>query len=487
MFSKSPERKHPKSGKTDETSVHATWSITNRLMFLYITVLVCILGITLFLLFHDVTQNLQSQDYRFLVNKVQVARAILKNAGDPRNRLEEEVVVESNAMQFAKYYSRIADDKGQTVIQSLNFSRILKKSAFPDPVGVKDKPVKGVKWKAVNGKWYLLVSALAEDSREGRNPYLIQIALDITYERTLIEDYKRVMMIVSIAGFLVAGFLGIVITRRGLKPLKEIAKAVENISSNRFNRIGSKRWPGELVVLAESFDRMLTRLEDSFQRLRQFSADLAHELRTPIQNLIGETEVALGRNRNSKDYRNVLESNMEEYQRLITMIESLLFLARADKTEISIHKQNIDACKTLSDIVAFYKPLCDERHLKVTVDGHGFVYADPILYRRVVNNVISNAVKFTPDSGIISLDIQKYPDGTQIDVSDSGCGISEDDLTHIFDRFYRADRSRAESRDGAGLGLSIVKAIMDLHKGEVTITSEFGKGTKVQLYFPGDG
>ncbi len=454
-------------------------------MILYITSLFCILAITLFLLFHDVTQNLQSQDYRFLINKIEVARAILKNAGEPRNRLEEEVVLESDAMQFAKYYSRIADDKGHTVIQSMNFSHILKKSAFPGPVGIKANPVKGVRWQAANGKWYLLVSALATDNRDGRNPYLIQIALDISYERALIDDYKRVMVIVLIAGFLLASLLGVIITRKGLQPLNEITRAIGNISSNRLDeRIGSKHWPGELVVLAESFDGMLTRLEDSFQRLRQFSADLAHELRTPIHNLIGETEVALSRNRTAEDYRRVLESNMEEYERLVTMIESLLFLARADKTEISIHKKRMDARESLLSIVDLYKPLCEERHISMTLEGDGQVSADPVLYRRVINNVISNAVKFTTDSGIINLIIRNHSDVTEIEINDSGCGIAQDDLTHIFDRFYRADRSRTGSKDGAGLGLSIVKAIMELHKGEVTIASKPGKGTHVTLYFP---
>jgi len=485
MFSRNSKKTYLKSGDTDEHQVHATWSITQRLMILYITSLVCILGVTLFLLFHDVKQNLQSQDYRFLVNKVQIARAILKDAGDPRNRLEEEVVVESDAMQFAKYYSRIADDKDHTVIQSMNFSHILKKSAFPGPVGVKAKPIKGVRWQAANGKWYLLVSALATDNRDGRNPYLIQIALDISYERALIDDYKRVMIIVLIAGFLLAGLLGVIITRKGLQPLNEITRAIGKISSNRLHeRIGSKPWPEELVVLAESFDGMLTRLEDSFLRLRQFSADLAHELRTPIHNLIGETEVALGKNRTAGDYRRVLESNMEEYERLVTMIESLLFLARADKTEISIHKKNMDARESLVSIIDFYKPLCDESHLSIALEGDGQVSADPVLYRRVINNVISNAVKFTPDHGAINLIIRNQSDDTEIEINDSGCGIARDDLTHIFDRFYRADRSRTGSKDGSGLGLSIVKAIMKLHKGEVTITSEPGQGTRVLLRFP---
>jgi two-component system heavy metal sensor histidine kinase CusS len=487
MSSRKPEETPRETGKAKHLRFYSRWSLAKRLMLLYIASLFCILAITLFLLFHDVTQNLQSQDYRFLVNKIEVARAILKNAGDPRDRLEEEVVLESDAMQFAKYYSRIADDRGHTVIQSINFSHILKESAFPGPVGVKGKPIRGVRWQAANGKWYLLVSALATDNRDGRNPYLIQIALDISYERALIDDYKRVMLLVLIAGFLLASILGVIITRKGLQPLNEITGAIGNISSNRLHeRIGSRPWPGELVVLAESFDGMLTRLEDSFRRLRQFSADLAHELRTPIHNLMGETEVALNKNRTAEEYRRVLESNMEEYERLVSMIESLLFLARADKTEISINKKKLNARESLESIVDFYKPLFDEHQITVNVEGEGWVCADPVLYRRVINNVVSNAVKFTPDDGTIHLIIHTLSDHTEIEINDSGCGIAGDDLTHIFDRFYRADRSRTGSKDGAGLGLSIVKAIMELHKGEVTIKSQPGKGTHVMLRFPED-
>jgi len=297
------------------------------------------------------------------------------------------------------------------------------------------------------------------------------------------------MMIISIVGFLVAILLGMIITRKGLQPLKEITQKVKNISSQRLNqRIGSKSWPHELAGLAASFDDMLNRLEDSFRRLKQFSADLAHELRTPIHNLIGETEVALNQKRNPDEYRRVLESNMEEYQQLINMIESLLFLARADKTEIDIHKKRTNLQNMLSEIVDFYSPLCEERHLSIKTQLKGWGHADPDLFRRAVHNVVSNAVKATPDHGEIVLK-SKSDDSkcTRIEITDTGLGISPKDMPHIFDRFYRADTSRTGDDSGTGLGLSIVKTIMNLHGGKVTIHSKPGQGTKVQLIFPLNG
>ena len=165
------------------------------------------------------------------------------------------------------------------------------------------------------------MSAWAEDYQKHDRTYLIHIALDISHEHAVIGEYRKEMILVLITGFFFAAVLGVIITRKGLQPLHDITKMIQNVSSNRLHeRIGNQEWPDELMVLSNSFDDMLLRLEESFNRLRQFSADLAHELRTPIHNIMGETEVALSRIRTADDYRKVLESNMEDYHRLMVMI-----------------------------------------------------------------------------------------------------------------------------------------------------------------------
>lgn len=482
MLPKYPEK------KTNREKWHfwiPSGSITGRLITFYVVSIIGILAVALFFLFQDITRNLEAQDYHFMINKIEVARSELKSATDPRKQLDEEVVLESRAMQFARYYTRIEHKNDSTVIESPEFANIFKSAPFPKPVDIHQLPKDGIRWNASNGKWYLMMSAWAEDHQEHNRTYLIHIALDISHEHAVIGEYKKEMIFVLVAGFFFATILGIIITRKGLEPLHDITKVIQTVSSNRLHeRIGNQEWPDELVVLSKSFDNMLIRLEESFNRLRQFSADLAHELRTPIHNIMGETEVALSRVRSADDYRGVLESNMEEYRRLVTMIEQLLFLARADRTELHIEKKEFEAGNEIERIVNIYEPLCEEKNISVKLSGQGRVNADPVLFQRAVNNLLSNAVRYTPESGSISINIEPHSNVTDLIVSDTGSGIPAEHLSKIFDRFYRVDEARSDGQDGSGLGLSIVKTIMDLHDGKVLINSAFAKGTIVTLRFP---
>ncbi len=480
-----PKMSEEKSNVKKWSRFFPSKSITGRLIAFYVVSITGILAIALFLLFHDITQNLEAQDYHFLINKIEVARSELKSAADPREQLDEEVVLESRAMQFARYYTRIEHRNFSTVIESSEFAKIFKSAPFPTPVDIDQVPKAGVRWNAPNGKWYLLMSAWAEDHQQHNRTYVIRIALDVSHEHVVIGEYKKEMILVLLGGFFFATILGTVITRKGLEPLHDIAKVIKTVSSNRLHeRIGTHEWPDELVVLSKSFDNMLFRLEDSFNRLRQFSADLAHELRTPIHNVMGQTEVALSRIRSADDYRGVLESNMEEYRRLMTMIEQLLFLARADRTELHIMKKKFEVRKEMERVVTIYEPLYEEKNIRLRLSGDGLLNADPVLFQRAVNNLLSNAVRYTPEFGSITLIAESYSDYTDLIVSDTGNGIPTEQIAKVFDRFYRVDKARSDGRDGSGLGLSIVKTIMELHEGDVFISSEPDNGTKVTLRFP---
>ncbi|MBI1929789.1 heavy metal sensor histidine kinase [Candidatus Poribacteria bacterium] len=287
-------------------------------------------------------------------------------------------------------------------------------------------------------------------------------------------------------GISFAAGTGIVVARKGMHPLGEIAKAAQQITVTQFHkRLEPTRWPKELVALATAFDEMLNRLEDSFTRLSQFSADLAHELRTPINNLMGEAEVALSRPRTPEEYRQILESNLEEYAKLSRMIDSLLFLARAESTENPIKKLRLSALKEIEAVCEFHDAVAEERGVVVTCQGEAFVHADATLFRRAISNLLSNALQYTPRGGKITISVkQSAEEWGEVSVSDTGSGIEPEHLPKIFDRFYRADRSRAQHPEGTGLGLAIVKSIMELHGGTVTIQSEPTQGTTVTLKFP---
>ena len=241
-------------------------------------------------------------------------------------------------------------------------------------------------------------------------------------------------------------------------------------------------WPRELQPLAIAFDDMLERLDDSFTRLSQFSADLAHELRTPIANMLGEAQVALTRERTAAEYRETIESTIGECERLSRIVDNLLFVARVDAAREPIARKRFDARNAVEKIAAFYQTIADERHVSISCTGDGYIHADPDLFERAVGNLLDNALRFTPENGSIQIALSEHDGDFEVAVSDNGCGIAPEHLPRVFDRFYRAESSRGS--DGAGLGLALVKSIVDLHGGSASIQSQVGHGTTVKIIFP---
>jgi two-component system heavy metal sensor histidine kinase CusS len=238
------------------------------------------------------------------------------------------------------------------------------------------------------------------------------------------------------------------------------------------------------VSLASAFDRMLDRLQEAFEQLSQFSADVAHEFRTPINNLTGEAQVALSHERTIPEYKRVLHSALEEYTRLARMIDSMLFLAQAERAPAVLASVSLEASDELQAVRDFYHALAEEQGVELTCQGQTRVTADPMLLRRALSNLLSNALKYTPRGGRVTLRAAEGPGTTQtLSVIDSGVGIASEHLTKLGDRFYRADPSRSGSAGGAGLGLAIVRSIMTLHGGSLLIDSTVGQGTTASLVF----
>jgi two-component system, OmpR family, heavy metal sensor histidine kinase CusS len=255
-------------------------------------------------------------------------------------------------------------------------------------------------------------------------------------------------------------------------------------ASHLQQRLNRERWPKELNSLAVAFDKMLARLKESFERLSGFSADLAHELRTPIQNLHGEAEVALTRVRSAAEYREVIELSIEEYDRLARMIDSLLFLARAENAETRLNRVAFKAGAEIDTILDFYDAAAREQNIMLSRKGDADLCADPMLVRRAISNVVSNSLQHTATGGQTCVLVVTQNNGAiEIQVRDTGSGISPEHLPRIFNRFYRADPARSSDSAGAGLGLAIVKSIMDLHDGSVSAESTPGIGTTVTLKF----
>ena len=463
-----------------------TWSITTRLAFLY-----SLSGLAIFLLaaffFNGVIErNLEREDSQFLADKINVLRRILQERPGELDFLKAEVQWEVAARHFTKYYARVIDDQGRTLIESPGMGTLIPPSIFPPPAPQAETPVEAGEWRSPEGEFYLMMSAWSEAGNAAKERRLIQVAVDESHEEALMADYFWKMSVILFFVLLLSAAASIAVTRKGMRPLEEITRAAQRITADQLHeRIDPARWPRELMPLAVAFDEMLTRLEDSFTRLSQFSADLAHELRTPINSLMGEAEVALSRVRTSADYRQVLESSLEEYGKLSRMVDSLLFLARAESTEMRIERSRINALKEIDAVLEFYDAVAEEQGVAVESRGEGSVRADPVLFRRAISNLLSNALKFTPAGGIVTLSVRAGADqSVEVRVKDSGAGIPPEHLPRIFDRFYRADPARSQHPEGTGLGLAIVKSIMELHHGSVRLESRPGLGTTAILVFP---
>jgi two-component system heavy metal sensor histidine kinase CusS len=235
---------------------------------------------------------------------------------------------------------------------------------------------------------------------------------------------------------------------------------------------------------------MLERLDQSFTRISRFSADIAHELRTPLHNMLGEIDVALSRPRSSEDYREALISSIEECGRLARLVDNLLFLARAEAPRAVLTRDVLDVVAELKTICDFHEATAHEAGIRLTVTTHGQPIGEVnrLLFQRALNNLVTNALAHTPPGGSVTLAAAAGGGDTVVEVIDTGCGIASTHLPHVFDRFYRVDQAR-QSGEGAhvGLGLSLVKSIVELHGGTVDIVSEVGRGTTVSLSFPRRG
>lgn len=229
---------------------------------------------------------------------------------------------------------------------------------------------------------------------------------------------------------------------------------------------------------------MLDRLQSSFSNLSQFADDLAHDLRTPLNNLMVQTDVVFSKPRDSEEYQNLLSSNYEEFGRLARMVESMLFLARADHDQITLSTERLDANNELEMVAEYFEGVVSDANIALEINAVGEVWADAHLLRRAVNNLVANAVRYTPSGGVISLTAAPGADGVAISVTNPGAGIEPAHLPRLFDRFYRSDPSRSAKSSSAGLGLAIVKSIMALHGGAASVTSERHGLTRFSLLFP---
>lgn len=336
-------------------------------------------------------------------------------------------------------------------------------------------------WQASDGAELALLSGEAQGPNG--EPLTVIAGKVLSEREQMLASYRLRLYLAVGLGALLAFALGLLLLRRGLQPLRQLSEAVRGIDLRSLDqRLPANGTPAELLEPVQALNGMLARLDDSVQRLSQFSADLAHEIRTPLHTLLASNGQALNHPRSTEEYQDVLASNMEEFERLKRMAENLMFLARAEQAERALNLQTLDLHSVGSELCDYFEALADDREVRLDNQLHGELLADQQLLQRALGNLLANAVRHADRGSVITMNRRDEPGECWLQVHNHGPAIAQEHLSKLFDRFYRVDPSRAEPGDSGGLGLAIVQSIMQLHGGQVRVSSG-ADGTIFELGF----
>ncbi|MDP2031297.1 MAG: heavy metal sensor histidine kinase, partial [Thiobacillus sp.] len=318
----------------------------------------------------------------------------------------------------------------------------------------------------------------------GGRPYSVAVALNIQHHVLFMNKFRSVLALAIALAALTMAALGWIVTRWGLLPLRQVTDTVAGISAEHLGaRLPASGLPAELMPLAAAFNAMLARLDDSFRRLSEFSSNIAHELRTPISNLMTQTQVALSSARDSNEYKEVLYSSLEEYERMAQMVGDMLYLAQADNGLLTPGQESVNLGDETHGLFDYFEAWAEERGVSLALTGSATIPGDKLMLRRVLSNLISNAIRHTPHGQTVQVSLTTHGDKAIVAVENPGPEIPAEHLPRLFDRFYRVDPSRQRKGDGAGLGLAIVKSIVDAHGGSIKVAS-VNQATRFQLTLP---
>lgn len=314
------------------------------------------------------------------------------------------------------------------------------------------------------------------------------LALDTEHHDHFMASFRWLIWLYVALAIMAGGLLAWWAARKGLHPLRPIIQKTEQISANQLSdRIPTQQMPIELRPLTQTLNGMLSRLEEDFSRLSAFSSDLAHELRTPISNMLVQTQVVLGKHRDVEQYQEALLSMVEELERLSHMVSDMLYLAKTEHQVELPHYEDIDLAAQATEVAEYYQLTADEKGVNVSVRGQGAVSGDRNMIRRAISNLLSNAIRHAKPGTSIEIAIQSTATDVLLSVANEGDVIDTSDISRIFDRFYRAEKARTHAgSDGAGLGLAITRAIVTAHAGTIEVSSQEQR-TVFQIILPGPG
>lgn len=449
-------------------------SLTARLTTLFAATSVAVLVGFGTLISSAIEEHFAEQDQLLLQNELQLIQKVIKEKG-----------IDSISQTFGEalhnhpdFYVDVRDIDGKEIYSTLGPFRDAILSREPNIETENDFDVRidaHREFQAIR----------AELKASVGSPVIVVIAVDKAIHTHFMSMFRTTLMLYILVAAMATIMLGWWAARQGLSPLRTMAARAQAVTSqNMKERMPVDAVPTEMTDLAVKLNAMLDRLQNDIARLTEFSADLAHELRTPISNMLTQTHVVLNQSRSAADYRDSLSSNAEELQRLGKTISEMLFLAQTENGLALPSVEKLNMAQECQALLEFYEALAEEKEVTLRCEGDAVVIGDSLMFRRALNNLLSNALRYTPSHGTISIKIKAAQAGTVVTVENDGKEIPIEIQPHLFDRFYRADKSRKKSEsDSAGLGLSITRAIMQAHGGSVSVVSGESK-TAFSLYFP---
>lgn len=454
-----------------------SFSLTSRLTFFFTSLAAAVVLGFGWLFMAAADQHFIELDQAALSDKMHLIEDVLANANsvaDTRWRLDEAL------SHHHGLFAAVTDSKGNPVFQSVGF-------VIPTgiaPVFSNDRSPAWQIW-SVEGREQRGLRFLVRPGFAPTEDLTVTVAMDTAHHAYFLANLRHSLVIYALVATIISGLLGWMAAHQGLAPLRAMKMRAAGVSGQQLEeRMPVEAVPVEMAELARELNRMLDRLQSDFSRLQEFSSDLAHELRTPISNLLTQTQVTLSAARDEATYRDVLASNAEELQRLARMVSDMLYLAKTERGVDLPGKERFPAIFEVQALFEFYEAVADEKRIKLSVDGSGDIDGDRLMFRRAVSNLLSNALRHTPEGGDIHVAISDLPQSTEVTVENTGEDIAPQVLPRLFDRFFRADPARLHAMsNGAGLGLSITKAIVEAHGGTARVRSEGGR-TEFSLTFP---
>jgi len=341
--------------------------------------------------------------------------------------------------------------------------------------------------KDASGTPYILKRGWMTD--EHSNRYFFAIGRSLADSVKTVSVFTRDYFLSLLAIIPLTGLLGWLLAGRAIQPVNEVAQAAQKITgSNLSLQIPGRGAGDELDHLIESFNRMTSRLHESFEQIRRFSTDVSHELRTPLTAIRGQLEVALFTAQTPEQYRDAMVNALEDVEQLSSIVRALMLLSQAESGQLVLQKKALDLGDVAEDIVDQFQIPAEEKHVRLTarIEPGVVILADRTQVERLISNLLSNAVKYTPSGGTVQVRVRRdeRKDWGRIEIEDAGVGIPEENLPHIFDRFYRVRNAETNLIQGLGLGLSFVAWIVKAHGGQIDVTSKVGSGTKFTVRLP---